>query len=351
MLTYQVRGEAMKSTRLRINQPENISLIECEIDPTGIKPSECLIETEVSLISAGTELSRAFGLKKGATYPVYPGYCSVGKVLECGSEVCDVKKGDRVLFSAPHGSLHIFDRVKSDGGVLFKLNEKTDPIDGAFLMMCGIAMNGILPADVKLGDTVVIIGMGTLGTVTAILYQQMGVDVIGVEPVQHRAKQARKAGIKQVISCSVDNQAEEIMKLTDNKGADIVVDAAGLSQTIELGIRVAAKHGQVVLLGSPRTDYMCNATPMLNAIHMKMLHVIGAMNRRFSYYESEGTRLSITRNLTYLEKLLNQKIINTDHFISHVLPPNEQEIMEAYRGLMYNKENYTGVVIDWRKEH
>lgn len=341
----------MKTIKLRINKPEDVSLIEEEIDPSAIKANECLIETEVSLISPGTELSRAFGLKKGAKYPAFPGYCSVGKVLACGEDVKDVKENDRVLFSAPHGSLHIFDRVKSDGGVLYRLDEKTRSKDGAFLMMCAIAMNGILPADVKLGDTVVIIGLGTLGTITAILYQQMGVEVIGVEPVKYRANQARKAGIENVIDCDVSLQYDEIMKMTDNKGADIVVDAAGLSQTIELGIKVAARHGQVVLLGSPRTDYECNATPMLNAIHMKMLNVIGAMNRRFTYYESEGSRLSITRNLKYLEKLLNKRIIDTDYFISHTIKPNEKEIMDAYRGLMYDKENYTGVIIDWRKEN
>lgn len=340
----------MKSIKLRINKPEDVSLVEFDINPDEIKACECLIETEVSLISAGTELSRAYGLKKGAKYPVFPGYCSVGRILKCGSDIKDVKEGDRVLFSAPHGSLHIFDRVKSDGGVLYKLNDKTESQDGAFLMMCAIAMNGILPADVKLGDRAVVIGMGTLGMITAILYQEMGLEVIGVEPSKNRALKAREAGIKNVVDCDIDKQYEEIMKLLDNKGTDIVVDASGKSMAIELGIKVAALHGQVLLLGSPREDYVCNVTPLLNAIHMKMLNVIGAMNRRFSYYESEGTRLSITRNLKYLEGLLNKKIINTDHFISHVIKPDEKEILKAYEGLMYHKDEYTGVIIDWRKD-
>ena len=65
----------MKSIKLRINKPEDVSLVEFDINPDEIKACECLIETEVSLISAGTELSRAYGLKKGAKYPVFPGYC------------------------------------------------------------------------------------------------------------------------------------------------------------------------------------------------------------------------------------------------------------------------------------
>src|SRR5699024_7772788 len=137
-----------------------------------------------------------------------------GEIITRGSGVTDVKEGDRVLFNGPHSSLQFYNPEKSDGGVLYKLKEETTSTEGAFLMMCWIAMNGILPADVKLGDTVVVIGLGTLGTILSIYYQQMGVKVIGLEPIQHRADNARKMGIWQVIDCPPEKQNAQIMNLT-----------------------------------------------------------------------------------------------------------------------------------------
>lgn len=335
-----------------INGVKDVCLIQEEIDPKRTSTNDCLIKSEVSLISAGTELSRVFGLKKGAVYPVRPGYCSVGKILEIGTELqakgYDI--GDRVLFNGPHSSLQFYDPMKSDGGVLFKLREETSSIEGSFLMMCWIAMNGILPADVKLGDTVAIMGMGTLGLILSIYYQQMGVEVIALEPVTHRAKLAKAIGVPHVINCEPSEQFESVMELTDKKGVDIVVDATGLSESIETAIKIAGKHGQVILMGSPRTAYETNVTDSFNAIHTKMLTVIGAFNRRYPYEEQEGSRLSIHRSLKYIETLLNKKIIDVDRFISHVIAPTEENLLEAYDGLMNKKNEYTGVIIDWSKK-
>ncbi|MGN1343457.1 MAG: zinc-binding dehydrogenase, partial [Traorella sp.] len=255
----------MKSKNVIINGVEDISIVEKELNEQ-LNEQEYLIETEVSLISAGTELSRVFGLKKGAKYPSAPGYCSVGKVLKCGNKSSSIQPDDRVLFSAPHGSAHVFDPAKSDGGILYKLNPETSSVDGTFLMMCWIAMNGILPVDVKLSDTVAIVGLGTLGLVCSVYYKQMGCDVIAIDPVKKRGDVARSLGIENVVDCRVEQQYEEVMKLTNQRGVDIVVDASGLSSCIEFAVKIAAMYGQVVLMGSPRVDYVTNVTPTFNAI-------------------------------------------------------------------------------------
>ena len=330
--------EIMITKNVIINGIKNVDIIEEEIDTENLKPQECLIETYVSLISPGTELSRVFGLKKNATYPVKPGYCSVGKILKRGEKVHQANEGDIVLFSGPHSNYQIYDYTKSDGGILYKLNKKTTPEEGAFLMMCWIAMNGILPADVKLGDTVVIMGLGNIGLILSIYYHHMGAKVISVDPVKHRCKLAKEMGIEYVVDCEPKNQIKEIMALTDGKGADIVVDASGLSICVEICIKLAAKYGQVILLGSPRTDYITNITPTFNAIHTKMLTVIGAFNRRYPYNEKEGSRLSIVRTMKYIEELLNKKIIDVNKFISHKIKPTAKDLMFAYDGLMNKKD-------------
>jgi len=338
----------MLSKNVVINDVKNVGITEEEIDPNNIGPKESLIAADTSFISSGTELSRVYGLKEGAVYPHYPGYCMVGKIIAVGNEVEDITVGDRVLFNGPHSSLQFYDPAKSTGGVLYKLNSETTSIEGAFLNMCWIAMNGILPVDVKLGDTVAVMGLGTLGVLTSIYYQQMGVKVIGLDPVKHRADNARKNGINQIIDCKPEDQLDQIMKNTNGQGVDIVVDATGLSHSIETAVQMAATFGQVILLGSPRVAYKTNMTTSFRAIHMKMLTVIGALNSRYPYQIQGGTRLSVQRGLAYIEDLLNKKIIDVDKFVSHIIRPDEKELMTAYDGLMNKKSEYTGVVIDWR---
>ncbi|HWS29246.1 MAG TPA: zinc-binding alcohol dehydrogenase, partial [Clostridia bacterium] len=340
----------MLAKNVVIHGIRDVSVVEREIDAENLKPYECLIETYVSLISAGTELSRVFGLKKGAVYPVNPGYCSVGKILKKGEKIYQAEEGDVVLFSGPHSSHQIYDYTASDGGILHKLNSDTTPEEGAFLMMCWIAMNGILPADVKLGDTCAVMGLGNLGLILSILYRQMGAKVISVDPMKHRCDLAREMGISHVVDCAAENQAEEIMALTDGKGVDIAVDASGLSACVETCIKVAVRYDQVILLGSPRTDYIANVTPAFNAIHTKMLTVIGALNRRYPYEEKEGSRLSSKRTMKYLEGLLHEKVIDVNKFISHIIKPTAEDLMFAYDGLMNKKDDFTGVIIDWKAD-
>lgn len=337
----------MISKNVIINGIKDVVIKEEKIEDTQLKPTECLIETDVSLISPGTELSRVFGLKKGAAYPTRPGYCSVGKILKKGEKVYQAEVGDVVLFSGPHSSHQIYDYTTSDGGILYKLNDETMSEEGAFLMMCWISMNGILPADVKLGDTVAILGLGTIGLILSILYKQAGANVISVDPESHRCELAQSMGIENTVDCEPSQQFDVIMELTNQKGADIVVDASGLSECIETCIKVAAKYGQVLLLGSPRTDYTTNITPMFNMIHTKMLNVIGCFNRRYPYDEKEGSRLYINKSLKYLESLLNNKIIDVNKFTSHRITPDN--IMYAYNGLMNKKNKFTTVFIDWKK--
>ena len=106
-----------------------------------------------------------------------------------------------------------------------------------FLMMCWIAMNGILPLDVKLGDTCVVTGLGNLGLIVSLLYKQMGLKVIAVDPTRHRAALAREMGIEHVVDCPPENQTEAVMALTGGRGADIAVDASGLSICVETCIK------------------------------------------------------------------------------------------------------------------
>ncbi|MBQ6654430.1 MAG: zinc-binding alcohol dehydrogenase [Erysipelotrichaceae bacterium] len=333
----------MKSRRVVINDKEDVAIEEVELGE--LQPGQIRIRTEYSLISAGTELSRVFKLKEGAKYPAYPGYCSTGIVLQ--SNIEGFREGDHVLFSGPHADLHNFDPLHSDGSILYRLDPSTDMKKAPYMVMCWIALNGILPADVKIGDTVAVFGLGTLGILVSLYYQMAGCRVIGFEPSESRARLAERAGVREVISCPAEEQLDRFAQLDLPDGVDISVDAAGVSACIEKAIQITGANGQVVLLGSPRQPYQTNASQSFYAIHSKMLKVIGALNRKYSFEPQPGSRVSMKRYLGYIEKLINEDQLPVEMFISHQIEPDAEQLLEAYRGLMYDKDHYTGVIIKW----
>lgn len=334
----------MKSRKVIIYDKEDVQIIEEELGE--LKDGQVLVQNEYSLISAGTELSRVFKLKKGAPYPVYPGYCSVGRILE--SRIKGFEPGDRILYSGTHASVQIFDPLNSDGTTIFKLKDETDSRKAPYMSMAWIAMNAVLPADIKLGDTVAIFGLGTLGVFCGLYYQMMGTRVICFEPNKQRAALARSVGIKEVIDCAPDQQIAAFKELTGNDGADIAVDASGISACIETAIQVTGNYGQVILLGSPRVELQDNVSVPFYAIHSKDLKVIGALNRLYTFESTRGSRRSIKRYLGMIENMINDGSLPVEKFISHEIKPDAGELLEAYRGLMYHQDEYTGVIINWK---
>jgi threonine dehydrogenase-like Zn-dependent dehydrogenase len=349
----------MISRNVKIIAKGEVLCAEEEFAYAPLKPGELLIRNEASLVSTGTELSRVYGIKKGLHYPVYPGYASIGRVEETGPDRTEgetgetsgpagPRKGDRVLFSGAHREYQVFQSGgMSSLGMLVRLGSEYDAlssVDASLLHLGMVAMNGILPADLKLGDKVCVFGLGIVGLITALLYEASGAWVLGLDQVKTRAAHARQAGLRNALGFG-DKPPAALVREFFGGDADIAVDATGSSDGIIGAVECCGENGQVLLLGSPRADYECNVTPVFNRIHMKMITVTGAFNGRYPFYKKEGSRESIERNITSLSRLINGGFINPRAIISHVLKP--EQAMEAYDGLFYHPENYFCVAFDW----
>lgn len=320
-----------------------------EIDTTNLKQNEAIIQTSTSLISAGTELSRVFAIKEGFSYPVRPGYSSIGTLLAKGEELEDLEIGDKVFYDGPHASVNRHRRDnKTQGPKIFKIPHDMDDHQASLICLGLVAMNGVNATEIKLGDTLAVFGLGTIGIMSALLYQELGARVIAVDPVSSRCELAKELGIKEVLSCDPNQQVTELEKMTDGRGVDISVDVSGVAPAIENAILACGIHGQVILLGSPRAAYTTNITNVLNHIHMKMIKLIGAFNNLNPVFEKEGSRISVERDFKVICDRIYDNRIDASKIISHVIKP--EEIESAYHGLMYEKETYRCVVIDWEKQ-
>jgi len=333
ILTGKAQAE-IQSEEFDLNQP--------------LKDNEAIIETTTSMISAGTELSRVYAIKQGFSYPVYPGYTCVGKVLRKGAGLSHIEVGDRVFHSGPHASINKYSHVgTTQGAKILKVDDRLSDNQACMIQMGLIAMNAVTACTGNLNDTVAVFGLGTIGIVAALMLQKQGMRVICFDPVESRCEEGRHAGLNECYSTAPEKQVEVLKELTHGKGAEITVDVSGISPAIVNAILGCAKYGQVILLGSPRASFSCDITPVLNAIHMRMLDVKGAFNQLDAFGETDGTRSNVMRNFETVQRLLLDGTIDADKLISHTIKP--EEIMSAYHGLMHEKEIWHCAVIDWTK--
>jgi len=321
-------------------------VVEEELDTDNLQPNEAIIQAEASMISAGTELSRVFEIKKGFSYPVRPGYSAVGKVLAKGEGLADLKVGDRVFYTGPHMSVCRFSRGKrTQGPMIFKLPEGIGAQEGTLITLGLVAISGINSVEVRLGDRVGVFGMGMIGLLAAMMLKKLGAEVVAIDPVAERCAQAQQMGITDIVDCSPEEQLAQIRARFG--GLDSAVDVTGAARAIETAILACKKYGQVALLGTPRAACTLDVTPMLNAIHMRMLRLTGAFNSMEPVFESEGMRLNVARDFETVCGMILSRELPVSWLITHVIEPEEAE--KAYHGLMFEPDLYHCVVIDWTK--
>jgi 2-desacetyl-2-hydroxyethyl bacteriochlorophyllide A dehydrogenase len=331
------------------------------LDPADIKSSELLLQAEASVVSAGTELANFTALSPGVwipgswnAYPWRPGYGMVGNILAVGSDITDFHSGQRVFCFGKHASLQRFE-ISSEGP--YSSAFQVDPeLPASTIMMARMALIGIAGpqmTDLQSGDTVVIFGLGLVGNLAAQLYQISGAEVIGVDPVPERCQIARQTGIERVVNVPIEEQMDAIRDLINGADVEVAVDAVGqtpiIQKCVDLIIQkcvdLCKPHGQVILLGSPRKPYETNATKMLRTIHHRWIQLRGALEWRLPAYSSAAGEASIDTNLKSILEHIKEGRLKIDPLITHVITPDQ--LQDAYTGLLENKENYLGVIIDW----
>ena len=345
--------------------PEQAVLEDVEIDVNDLKHGEALVRSEYSVISAGTEGSFFTNLMpktppiyraQPVIYPARTGYGHLGTVLAVGPDVTRIKPGDRVLTFSRHASI-----VRANAArFAMPVSKEADGRQVVFTRMAGVAITALRASTASAGDKVAVIGLGLVGNLAAQLFQLAGCDVIAFDVAERRIEQARACGIANVHNSRQVDPVEVTRRwaagspstgraVDDRGGARIVVEAIGQSDLVAQAVEMTGRHGEVVLLGSPRAPYPGDLTPMLARVHLLAIKLIGALEWTFPIpEETERARHTIWENYRQILGWITSGRIKVDPLRTHVLPPSRCQ--EAYYGLAHQKDDYLGVVFDWTGE-
>jgi 2-desacetyl-2-hydroxyethyl bacteriochlorophyllide A dehydrogenase len=238
---------------LLFSAPRRIEILD---EPLGApSPGEALVETDVSALSAGTELlafrgelppelpvDETLGALAGATfrYPFRYGYASVGTVTATGAGVASDWIGRRVFAFQPHASAFvapIADLTIVPAGL---------PAERAALYPhMETAVSLILDGAPRLDDAVLVIGQGVIGLLVTSLLARFPLSVLAAaERAPARAEMARRLGAQAIVA-----GADDWAAIAGPRGADLVYELSGDPRALDLAI-AAAGHEACVVIGS-----------------------------------------------------------------------------------------------------
>lgn len=276
-----------------------INLEEVEI-PHLTKDDQVLVEIKACGI-CGTDLKIMEG-GHPANDKTILGHEFAGIVREVGKNVKDLKVGDRVVadpnekcgycincrrglsslceFMALGTTFGIF----QNGGfakfcvvprnTLFKLPENTDLTAAALIEPLSCAVHCHNLADVKESDNVAIFGAGPMGLIIASVIRMHPIkNLICIEVDEWRGKKALELGADFFINPETQNVKEEIMRVTNKEGIDVIIDAVGISKTFEMATEIWAPGARLICFGQ---DYNAEARIKPNEIVRYQRKIIGS---------------------------------------------------------------------------
>ena len=279
--------------------------------------------------------------------PVVMGHEFSGVVAEVGSEVKNVKTGDRVTvnpllyceecYFCKDGKQNICDNrpllgLGVDGAFaesvavrssnVYRLDDAVPFEVGALSELTCVGLHAIERARLTGGDTVAVVGAGPLGFIMSVLSLHSGavrVFVTGLEADRERLELAGKIG---AIPIMVDREdpREQILEYTDGLGADVVFETAGVPSGVTQSLSLVRKGGRVGILGQGH-----EATEIPTAM------------LSFREIEMVGTRAYTPREWQRVSAMLLNAQHDLNKVITHRLPLEKAEegirLMEKREGL------------------
>jgi 2-desacetyl-2-hydroxyethyl bacteriochlorophyllide A dehydrogenase len=330
-----------------------------QVADAPLHPGHVRVRTIFSGISAGTELSAYRGsniylhkrwdpgtrlfLPSAAPSQPYPlagwGYEEVGEVVELGPEVTALHTGDLVYGAWGHRSHAVLAETYL---VPRRKPPALDPLLAIFSHIGPIALNGILDAQLHIGENVAVFGLGVPGQIAAQLAKKSGARVFGVDRIDSRLRLAQDLGAVDVaLNPGEGSPAERIKALTGGRGADVCLEISGAIPALQEATRAVAYAGRVVTLGFFQAD--AQGLFLGEEFHHNRVQIVCSQIANVDPALSQRwDRLRLVHTIMDLQL---SGLLNLRPLITHVLP--FKEAAEAFRLLDETPEAALQVVLDF----
>jgi len=269
-----------------------------EVDRPRLKgPKDVLVEIHATAV-CGTDVAIYKG-KQAARMPLIMGHEASGLVVEVGSDVRKVKLGDRVVVNptVSCGTCAMCNRAspnlclngglmgrETDGSYcefavvpenrLFVIPDSLSFVDGSTFALMTTVTYAQRRTRINYGESVAILGEGASGLLHTALAKLAGAHpIIGVSRSQWKLDLARRMGADLVINALEVDPVFAIKEATGGLGTDVVIEAAGVPQTIQQSMEAVRPGGKVLQFGIGGTSL---DGYNIQALYFKDLYLVGS---------------------------------------------------------------------------
>jgi L-iditol 2-dehydrogenase len=295
-----------------------------EVPFPNLEPNSALLEVELSEV-CGTDLSLQRGLLQGVPYPLVPGHVAVGRLQKVRGELFDINgnafhEGDRITFldvhrtcnacwyclvakastRCPHRKVYGITYGLDDGlcggwatHIYLKPRTHCIRVDARpEVFMAGgcalpTALHAVERAEVRIGDTVLVLGSGPVGINTILMARMSGaLKVLCLGAPQSRLDAALEAGASTVLNIETNDEAARfnwVREQTSGRGADVAIEVAGVAEAVVQAMRFTRDAGRVVVVGQ-YTDHGPVELNPHSDLNKKHLDVRGCWGSDFSHF-------------------------------------------------------------------
>ena len=325
----------------------NGKIVLREDEKPSILSKQVLVKTLYSAISPGTELSMTSSSNDDY---VNIGYSASGIIEEVGSEVTELKVGDKVaVYGAPYVGHREYLAVPQT--LVTKVPESVCMKDASMAGLGAIAIHGLRQANVNFGEIVVVVGLGIYGQLIAQIAQNAGYVVLALNRSKPRVDLLNRVSGVESFSDEAEMEAR-LHELSKGHGADAVLLCAGGKQSplTNKSFKWLKDRGTSVIVGDIEPNY--DRELMFGKELEIKISRAGGPGRYDARYEKFANdypygyvRWTEGRNVGEFIRLLEAKRINVNAYYSEATPLSEFEV--AYETLAQPAAEYLSHIFSY----
>lgn len=276
------------------------------------------------------------------------GYSSAGTVISVSEDISGIKVGDRVACAGAGYANHA-DVAFVPKNLCVKVPDNVDLKNACFTTVGSIAMQGVRNADVRVGENVVVVGLGLIGLITVQILKASGCRVFGIDLDESKVKLAKELGADVALSRNTPNIEESVRQFSRGIGADVTIIAAATrsNDPVDFAGKITRERGKVVIVGLvgmdiPREEYYNKEIEL----RVSRSYGPGRYDRAYEEfgrdYPAPYVRWTENRNMQAFLDLLSMKKISMDPIISHEFAI--EQAPDAY-DIIEQRKPYLGIVL------
>lgn len=337
-----------------ITGPKQYEIREVPVPKPG--DGEVLIQMKAAGV-CGSDVHQFLGENPNAVFPRVPGHENAGVIVAVGKDVKNIKVGDHVVVDlvvacgecpqCKKGRRNVCRTVKARGSAIdggwreyfavpehevYLLPQDMPFKDAALIEPFAIGGHCTTRAGIQGGESVLVLGSGTIGAVILQTLKLKGCRVICADINDASLARAKEYGADAIVNTKTENLKDAVQKFTDGAGVDVIFDSAcypgSLTAVLEMGI--PANGATIVPMG------FCTAQEGITQamINTRELSII-------------GTRMSCNQFQPTIERFAKHEY-QLDGMVSHYIPFSQ--VGQVFENIIHPPKNMKKMVIVFDEE-